>query len=71
MATDYTRTYAGWAEAFTIFHKYKANRADVAAEHDTIYAGPDPATVEQADLVRLKELGWHIQDQYDCFYHFV
>lgn len=51
------RSYEGWAEVFTIFAKYVAN-AQVACEHDQIWAGPDADQVSAADCQRLEELGW-------------
>ena len=43
----------------------------VGVAHDVIYAGPDPSTVNERDLKRLDELGWHPDTEFDCFYHFV
>jgi hypothetical protein len=44
-----------WVEAFTIFARYP-DGANVQAEHDEIWAGPD--TVSADDKARLAELGW-------------
>ena len=66
------RNYASWAEAFTIFAKYdNAEFASVAAEHDILYAGPDPRQVSLADRRRLRQLGWYLDKQYECFHKFV
>lgn len=64
------QTYADWAEAFLLFAKYEAEGWEVSAEHDVIYAGPDPAIVTDIDKKRLSELGWDTEEQYECFYHF-
>lgn len=65
-------TYADYAEAFTIMAKYATNDyASVAVEHDIIYAGHDVESVTREDLERLEELGWTIDDDLECFYHFV
>ena len=70
MTIDYTRTFKAWAEAFTIFDKYMPDEAAVQPDHDIIYAGPKPEDVATADLVRLRELGWHPDLKLDCFYKF-
>jgi hypothetical protein len=62
--------YSAFVEGFGIFHKYDGYQ-DLSAEHDVIYAGPDPAKVSDEDVARLEELGWHIDREYDCFRHFV
>lgn len=64
--------YAGWAEAFAIFHHYTNHNFDhVACEHDIIYAGPDPTAVSEQHKARLEELGWYADHSLDCFYRFV
>lgn len=57
---DYRYTVAGWVEAFQIFAKYipEGEWLDVAAEHDEIFAGPNPEVVTPEDKARLEELGW-------------
>lgn len=71
MATEYKRTYAAWAEAFTIFEKYEPGKyAEIASEHDVIYAGADPASMSAEDRARLDELGWSESDEYGCWEHF-
>jgi hypothetical protein len=62
--------YERWIAAFTIFAKYEPNGGEVAAEHDVVYAGPNPETVNEDDIVTLDDLGWHISHDYDCFYAF-
>jgi hypothetical protein len=56
------RSYEGWAEAFTIFAKYLAN-AQVACEHDQIWAGPDADIVSEEDQKRLEDLLWYPSDE--------
>lgn len=71
MVADYKYTFAAWAEAFTIFAKYEAEGwAEVAAEHDILYAGPKNfSEVSDEDKARLKELGWHTDIDLKSFYH--
>jgi hypothetical protein len=57
-----------YSEAFEIFAKYGEGRFNTYAEHDIIYAGPDPAIVSDEDKKRLSELGWFIgEDTQNCF----
>ncbi len=44
---------------------------DVSAEHDILYAGPDPSIVSDEKKAELEELGWYVAEEHDCFYHFV
>lgn len=62
--------YEGWIEAFTIFAKYEAD-AEMAAEHDILYLGPDPEVVSEEDIDRLFALGFRPSENGECFYHFV
>lgn len=39
-------------------------------EHDVIYAGDLTKNYSADDIRRLEELGWGINAEYDCFYHF-
>ena len=55
-------------EAFTIFRRYEDG--DIAAEHDIIYAGPAPNDVSEDDKLKLAELGWHVEEEFDCFFYF-
>lgn len=56
---SYGRTWAGFAEAFSIFAKYGDGLYRVCAEHDEIFAGPDDVRlVSQEDTERLAFLGW-------------
>lgn len=50
--------YDDYVKAFDIFRKYP-HSAFVHAEHDEVWAGPDPADVSDDDKVALKELGWN------------
>ena len=64
------RTFAEYAEAFTIFAKYSDEKFAVCAEHDEIFAHVDPEMVSDEDKKRLKELGWNPNDD-DGFSKFV
>lgn len=64
-------SYQAWARAFTIFAQYGGEPVDpVGAEHDIIYAGPNPAKVSEGDKAELEMLGWHESSEYECFYRF-
>jgi len=68
---NYKHTYAALAEVFTIFNKYEGvTYAQISAEHDVIYAGPDPEDVSEEDRKRLSELGWYVDEHLDSFYRF-
>ena len=60
--TDYganrKKSWADYAEAFTIFAKYGPGEFMTCAEHDVLYAGPVASTVSESDRIRLAELGW-------------
>jgi hypothetical protein len=66
---EFQYTYAAWSEAFTIFEKY-AGEFNVNAEHDVVYAGPNPDLVSEDDTQRLIALGWHIDSDLNSFYHY-
>jgi hypothetical protein len=67
---DYKYSFAAWAEAFNIFAKYAPDQLHaVVAEHDQIWAGPDPRDVSAEDHLRLGDLGWFISSE--GFSHFV
>lgn len=66
-------TYEGWAAAFTIFAKYSGKDGHIdstAAEHDAVYAGPDPEIVSAEDKLALLRLGWCKDDETICFRKF-
>lgn len=54
------------AEAFMIFARY-GGKQDLSAEHDVIYAGPDPSKVVREDVERLDKLGWAVEEEFGCF----
>ena len=57
-------------EGLTILEKYGGDD-DCAAEHDIIYAGSTPADkMSKEDAKRLDELGWHWDDEFDCWARF-
>lgn len=55
--------------AFQIFDEYDGYQ-DISAEHDVIYAGPDPENVSVADKAELASLGWHPEREFGCFRRF-
>jgi hypothetical protein len=55
-------------QGLTILHAY--SDADIAAEHDVIYAGPNADVVSEADAIELEKLGWH-KSKHDCWAFFV
>lgn len=46
---------------------------DMDAEHDKIWAGKclHEMDMSEEDIARMKELGWFIDEEYDCWCHFV
>lgn len=50
--------YADMARAMQIFASYNGQREDISAEHDEIFAGPDPAAVSAEHLDELEGLNW-------------
>lgn len=68
-SAPHARTYRGWAESFAIFAKYsEPDHFDhVAAEHDEIYAGPNPAVVSVEDRLALEALCWRADEKLHCF----
>ena len=64
--------WANYAEAFSIFAKYGAEDSycNVSAEHDELYAGPEPDIVTATDTQRLNELGWSPDKRTNCFRKF-
>lgn len=58
------------AQAFEIFRNF-SNHKDhsVSAQHDVIYAGPDPVDVPDEYKEKLAALGWH-PSEHDCFEYF-
>jgi hypothetical protein len=71
MSSSHGKTWAGLAEAFTIFAKYDEGRYMTQAEHDIIYSGPDPAVLSDEDAARLEQLRWEADHDLECFYYFV
>lgn len=67
--TDLNSIYARMARAFQIFDSYgDPNEQDISAEHDEIFAGPDPEVVSAEHLIELEQLGWHADDGNGTFY---
>jgi hypothetical protein len=64
-------TYEAMARAFQIFAEYSGHgRAGISAEHDVIYAGPDPSVVSEEHLMELAELFWLPEPEFDTFRRF-
>lgn len=63
-------TPAELAESFTIFAKYQTAGEAIVAEHDEIWAGPDPAVMSAEDRATIERLGWDISD-FDSWHMFV
>ena len=53
-------------EALTIFQKYPDAKG-YSAQHDTLYAGPDPMQTGHDDCRRLYELGWIPNNEFECW----
>ena len=71
MTNRESNTYEGWIEALTIFNKYEPDAFyPVQPGHDIIYSGPDPEIVDAEDRARLAELGWHVDEDFECFCKF-
>lgn len=51
--------YQHMARAMEIFASYDDDSASVSAEHDEIYAGPDPTVVSAEHIAELGQLDWH------------
>lgn len=71
--TDYKYTWAAYAEAFTIFAKYEPDVfGELSAEHDQIWAGPEPGSaISDDDKARLEALDWQLDEDIDRFTKFV
>jgi hypothetical protein len=59
------KSWADYAEAFTIFAKYGDGEWATNPGHDEIWSGPNPEIVSDEDKKRLEELGWMVEDE--CF----
>lgn len=66
----WTHTYQALSQAFLVFARYQPAYDELAAEHDVLYAGPDPDAVSDDDKKTLAELGWEPEPQYNCFRYF-
>lgn len=55
--SDKPKKYDEFIRAFEIFRKYPQDEM-VTAEHDEVYAGPDPRIVSDEDKAELEKLGW-------------
>lgn len=60
-------SYTSFVIAFSVFAAYTKGRDHVAAEHDELFAGPDPAVVSDADLIKLEKHGWTARPDLGCF----
>lgn len=50
--------YTDMARAMEIFASYDGQREGISAEHDEIFAGPNPLVVSAEHLAELEELLW-------------
>ena len=67
---DRDYSYLGWSKAFALFAKYDTSPyVEVAAEHDIIFAGPNPKDVSEEDKQELTRYGWRVNEEFDCFSH--
>jgi hypothetical protein len=72
MSSTVNRPYADYRQAFEIFGRYPdPDGGNLSAEHDQLWAGPDPADVSLDDLRILNDLGWHADPNNGCFHKFV
>lgn len=53
-----------------IFAQYGEDEAMVAGEHDIIYAGTRAEMTEEV-CNKLRELGWHVEEEFECWGKFV
>lgn len=69
---DRDTAYNRIAYGFDIFRQFLKDEKDhmVSAEHDVIYAGPDPVDVPEEYKEKLAELGWYPCSEFDCFCHY-
>jgi hypothetical protein len=44
--------------------------AEMSADHDTILVG-QPELYTKEEIQELEDLGFHIDEEQECFYHFV
>jgi hypothetical protein len=59
-------------EGLNILSKYFES-GDFNAEHDQIWAGgdyADDADMAEEDIKKLKDLGWFIDEEFNCWSHF-
>lgn len=67
---DRDHSYDGWSKAFAIFAKYHDGKhGHVSAEHDEVFAGPNPDVVSDADKAELERYGWSVDEDVECFRH--
>ncbi len=60
--------FLDFIESFAIMAKYDDSGYVLDANHDIIYAGKiDLQSVSNEDMTRLKQLGWHIDEDEECF----
>jgi len=65
--TDFDKISRG----FDIFRSFTDDKnQSVSAQHDVIYAGPNPIAVPDEIKAQLEELGWHPDNELECFYYF-
>lgn len=57
-------------EALQIFAKYTEAYAPTFTSHDTLHVDVNPELVSEKEMKRLEELGFEIDEEFDCFYSF-
>ena len=68
-AADLT-PYGRMARAFQIFDAYdNGDEQGINAQHNELWAGPDPTRVDPGHIEELADLGWHASHENDSFWH--
>ena len=57
-------------EALQIFEKYIGDNYPTNCSHDQLYVAVDPNEVSEADIIKLDELGFFIDQELDGFSSF-
>jgi hypothetical protein len=63
--SDGNNSFDDFIAAFTILKKYNNKGFVVDANHDVIYA--NVSTVSPDDEIALEDLGWHKDEDLDCW----
>ena len=62
--------YDQMTRALEIFADYQPDLTErvLSAEHDQVFAGPEPSEVSEAHMAELDALGWHADHSNGCFW---